>query len=264
MKTPGVTQVPATPASLVALTRVADASRAWHSDRVEEVLADARRLLNVGAVPTLRQALGLEHREVPINRTLGWLLDPAAPHGAGVALLASFARWLGADGLADEASSATAWCEGGAPMWGDREPDLLFRSAGAALLIENKVNAPEGPRQFDDYAAAFALWSGGRASRKLVVMARDSRAVPAPFEFRTHGQLAGWISQEARNAALPTWTKTVLTMLGHDLSRVPSDVTMHQVEALLARSKSRPLSIAEVLRLSRAVTQLRSPPWENS
>lgn len=130
---------------LDAVARTAAASRAWHAEREDAVIADARRLLARGATPTLRQALGVEHREVPINTTLGWLLNPSAAHGAGEALLASFATWLGAHGLAAEAASTEAWCEGGAPAWGNREPDLLFRSPGAALLVENKVKAPEGP-----------------------------------------------------------------------------------------------------------------------
>ena len=59
-----------------AVRRVAESSRAWHGQRSFSLMQDARTVLRYGAPPRLWAVLGIAHREVPLNRTMGWLLGP--------------------------------------------------------------------------------------------------------------------------------------------------------------------------------------------
>lgn len=247
---------------MLAITAMAAKSHAWHDENAADLRERARQVLTEGAIPGLREALGIAHREVPINRTLGWLLNPTSSHGAGVPLLRSFATWLGADVVASDPTAVGVWCERVPADWpSTRPPDLLFRGPHGALLVENKVNAKEGPSQFKDYAAAFERWRGSHRVGKLVVMARQSRTVPVPYEFRSHTELGWWAQGEAVNLALPAWIRAVLLMLANDLLNVNLATNLPEIQRLLDVSLAESMSSVATIRLARALPRPQFPQW---
>lgn len=86
------------------------------------------------------------------SRVLKWLLTPTARHGLGCSLAERFvehcARKLPRKPLVVKEVTFSEWRHG-------READLVVRGEGLTLIIENKVDAVEQPRQADDLYANF-------------------------------------------------------------------------------------------------------------
>lgn len=137
--------------------------------------------------------LGLHRDEVRHSRAIAWLVDPAARHGLGTRMLAGLLAELFP---ADEFSPAMLTlahprCE--VPLVEGRL-DIVVEAPGLYLVIENKVDAPEGPGQCEYYYrhierpdARFVLLSpDGRDARTSDL---DVRSAFRPLRYATLAKL---------------------------------------------------------------------------
>ena len=96
--------------------------------------------------------IGLARHENTHSRMLKWLLNPTGRHGLGCALVRRLVEYcdvkLVPAHLAVRKVTFSQWRN-------DREADLVVWSKDFTLVIENKVDAPEQPRQCDDLYANF-------------------------------------------------------------------------------------------------------------
>jgi hypothetical protein len=123
--------------------------------------------------------LRLHRDEVRHSRLIAWLLDPCAHHGLGSRVLDGLlARLFPGEAFASLAD-AHPRCE--VPLLEGRL-DIVVDAPGLHLVIENKVDAPEGPGQCDYYYehvdrpdARFVLLSpDGRRARSEDAEVRDA------------------------------------------------------------------------------------------
>ena len=86
------------------------------------------------------------------SRILAWLLNPTGQHGLGCALVRRMVEHCTVEPVpASLAVRTVAFSE-----WrNDREADLVVRGEDFTLVIENKVDASEQPRQCDDLYSNF-------------------------------------------------------------------------------------------------------------
>ena len=86
------------------------------------------------------------------SRMLAWLLSPTGRHGLGGALARRLVEHCTLEpvraSLAVRTVTFSEWRN-------DREADLVVRGEGFTLIIENKVDAQEQPRQCDDLYSNF-------------------------------------------------------------------------------------------------------------
>jgi len=96
--------------------------------------------------------INLARHENTHSRVLKWLLTPTARHGLGCSLAERFVEHCGGKPpgkpLAVKEVRFSEWRHG-------READLVVRGDGFTLIIENKVDAGERPRQANDLYANF-------------------------------------------------------------------------------------------------------------
>ena len=96
--------------------------------------------------------IGLARSENTHSRMLQWLLNPTGRHGLGCALV----RRLVGHCTAKPVPPPLPVREVTFSQWrNDREADLVVRGDDFTLVIENKVDAPEQPRQCDDLYSNF-------------------------------------------------------------------------------------------------------------
>ena len=96
--------------------------------------------------------IGLARNENTHSRMLQWLLNPTGRHGLGCALV----RRLVGHCTAKLVPPPLPVREVTFSQWrNDREADLVVRGDDFTLVIENKVDAPEQPRQCDDLYSNF-------------------------------------------------------------------------------------------------------------
>lgn len=96
--------------------------------------------------------VGLARNENTHSRMLKWLLKPTARHGLGCGLVARLVEHCTGEAvsapLVVSRVSFSEWRNG-------READLVVRGPTFTLVIENKVDAPEQPSQYDDLYESF-------------------------------------------------------------------------------------------------------------
>ena len=96
--------------------------------------------------------VGLARNENTHSRMLKWLLNPTGRHGLGCALVGRLVEHC----TVNPAPAFLAVREVTFSQWrNDREADLVVWGEDFTLVIENKVDAPEQPRQCDDLYANF-------------------------------------------------------------------------------------------------------------
>jgi hypothetical protein len=135
--------------------------------------------------------LGHERVEVTHSRLIAWLLDPCKHHGLGTRFL---------EGLLAEAFGATVAREL-APGLPDARPrcevpvlngrlDIVVEAPGLYLVIENKVDAPEGDGQCEYYFTHVKM-----PGRRFILLSPDGRRATSklpsvvdafvPLQYRT-------------------------------------------------------------------------------
>lgn len=101
--------------------------------------------------------INLARRENTHSRVLAWLLTPTARHGLGCSLAERLVEHcvgkLPGNPLAVKKVTFSEWRHG-------RQADLVVWGDGFTLIIENKVDAGEQPRQADDLYANFKSQTG--------------------------------------------------------------------------------------------------------
>jgi len=189
----------------------------------EELLGIVERLERTGFPPSFVHVAGASDLEKPFNRLLAWWTDDDAEHGLARAFVGDLARTLGFSELAEDvlAEAPEVQAETGYGVSG-RAPDLLLRTRRAALLLENKVNAPEsGPTQYSHYLeileswAKDGIWKLENRKRKAILCARGSREVPEGWDgFLAHSELAAIFRRVAASPTASAWGRVSAIVTG--------------------------------------------------
>ena len=127
----------------------------WHR-AMSEMRRQHDRLVSHGQWVTgpsdVLDIVGLARNENTHSRMLPWLLNPTGRHGLGCALVRRLVEHCTArlvlPPLPVREVTFSQWRN-------DREADLVVRGDDFTLVIENKVDAPEQPRQCDDLYSNF-------------------------------------------------------------------------------------------------------------
>ena len=213
--------------------------------RLEEIEAQARVRLRLGAPPSLRLLTGISQLEVPMNRVLGWIFDPSRRGDAACIALTELARFLEFETLLRdiEAGEVPEVLVESSPdvALTNRQPDLMIGTTNAALLIENKVDSPEsGEGQYADYLSVLTDWAKSRDARAYL-FSRRKRTPPAgwagSFSHQDLGvQIFRRLAEE--ETSLPFWDRVVYGLLAGDLDPDLSMETPAEIAQVLAGRQS--------------------------
>ncbi|BAJ26317.1 MULTISPECIES: PD-(D/E)XK nuclease family protein [Kitasatospora] len=142
--------------------------------------------------PTPLQILGARRRESSHEHYLAFLLDPREDHGLGAGLLAALLELAGRPDLAaDPRLDRTRLHR---QVSGDASrPDLVATGPAASVVVELKIDAPEGHRQTTRQADDFA----GLAQSAVFVYLTPDGTAPGDGRFRPVAQrdLAGRLAR---------------------------------------------------------------------
>jgi hypothetical protein len=256
---------------LQAIERTAAAARISFAVRAADAIDALRAGLaehdENGAPPPVLQLAGRSTDEKPLNRFLGWLLDPNRSRSA-LTLLRSLADFLKFDefarALAVEGAPIDVRCEQAWPSEGGsaRQPDLLIlvpaHAPRAVLLIENKVNSGEGIEQYASYIASLAQLAAhhglAATERQAYLLAPEDRDTPLGWTGAiTHQALSEFLLRVANEATMPEWDRVVCFLVGDAFAHGAG--TGHQLEAArsvlaqVSSSAPRPRDIQRVVAL---------------
>jgi hypothetical protein len=164
----------------------------------------ARGLLLPGPATTL-EVLGRSEVEIYHERLIAWLLNPAAPHYLGTAVLhALLRRFLASDTPpVDQLIRARVRTQA---VGTSSRPDIVVTLPTHTLLIELKINSPEGwrqtTRQADDHA---------HMPHPILVFLTRSRRPPADDRFEALGlaDFAADLRQSLGSAPKPCSPTTI-------------------------------------------------------
>jgi hypothetical protein len=137
-----------------------------------------------------------------------------------------------------------------------RQPDLMFRTKHAAVLIENKVRAPEtGPNQYGDYLAVLREWADSRAFRAYLLAPSD-RPVPEGWERSlTHRQLACALQPLVNDPEVSLWDRIVYAILVSDLDPDTKPDRMREIAHLVEGNHA----LSEVVVATKLAQLIRRP-----
>jgi len=142
-------------------------------------------------------ALGIHENEVLTSRFLAYLLDPRQSHDQGALFLLSFLRFvLGEDKELQYANRARVILERWAGEYGRLDIAIEFPD-GQIVVIENKINAEERPRQIEDYQTWLSRQGG--SSHAVVFLTRTGRKSAtakdngAPVYPLSYSKLSEWL-----------------------------------------------------------------------
>lgn len=145
-------------ADLIATEREFDQARIARWDPELQRLRQERDRLRgqgrwVGGPSDLMSVLGVARSELRHSAALAWLLNPAGQHRLGHAFLEAVLELCFGPADYGPLGSARTECEVGRPQC---IADIVVWAQKFTLVIENKVDAPEGSRQcqriFEDFA----------------------------------------------------------------------------------------------------------------
>ncbi|WP_437675740.1 PD-(D/E)XK nuclease family protein [Sorangium sp. So ce131] len=146
---------------------------AWEA-RVAELRAEHDALLRdgawVGGPDDTLSILGINRKELYHSALLAWLLDPQSRHGLGSRFLEAVLRRCTSDLPTSDLHRARPALE---VAQGNARADIVVTGPGLCLVIENKVDAGEQPRQCDRLFESF-----GREPGALFVFLSPSGRAP--------------------------------------------------------------------------------------
>ncbi|WP_437712874.1 PD-(D/E)XK nuclease family protein [Sorangium sp. So ce448] len=246
------------------LGRIASVGLRTIEQRGRELLDELERQLDtyakVGVAPPLFRVMGLNRFEKPYNRALAWLLDPAAEHGAGRAVLQVLARHIRFDALLHDVLRQGAdvhvrgerpWPPEAASM---REPDLLVLTEHAVLLIENKVESGEsGQGQYSDYRTALKKLAAARdLDARAYLLTPDASETPESWHgVMTHAELADAIDEASRSQEVAAWDRALCTMVSEAFRGDQSTAArLGEAKRLRAQIARRGLALGLIRRLA--------------
>lgn len=220
------------------VTTAAAECEAVFARRASEIRNEAVLRMAIGAPPSLRKLVGVSNLEVPMNRTLGWMLDPQARGPAARRGLAALAGLLDLHALADDVEQGLqveVLCEASPdPDITRRKPDLMIRTPHAAVLIENKVWASEsGPDQYAHYLEVLLRWGGERECRAYL-LAPAVRQVPLGWAGAlSHRQLADSLRPLVVEPGISFWDRVAYGLIVSDLDPDTRADRMREIEKLV-------------------------------
>jgi hypothetical protein len=103
--------------------------------------------------------LGIQRAEVRHSAMIAWLMDPCARHGLGTRFLASVLRRAFPNDAFAHLAGARTICE---VTRGECRADIVIGMTDATIILENKVDAEESPRQCDVLYERFSEDRGAR------------------------------------------------------------------------------------------------------
>lgn len=199
-----------------------------HGQKLRNQLEEELKPWDVhGTPPPFLRAVGLGGLEKPYNRVIGWLADPRGAHGLGIAFLEALAtnKVINMPKLVEDIRAGEVpeiFVEVALPNTNSsRMPDFAIRTARTAILIENKVYAPESDEnQFKEYLEILYHFAGeGCEEKRAILSARDIREVPPGWNgFISHAELAQLLLTIAQRPSIPTWSRVVATLCAVDLN----------------------------------------------
>jgi hypothetical protein len=113
--------------------------------------------------------LRLQRKETLHSAAIAWLVDPAARHGLGVSFLQALLGHLFPGEDFAQLHAARAVCE---VTRGPCRADIVIELAGVVVVVENKVDAIESPRQ----CAILHEQFGPEPNTRYVFLTPDGRA----------------------------------------------------------------------------------------
>lgn len=224
------------------------------------IRAEARERLLLGYPPSLRRVVGLSSLEVPMNRTLGWILNPQERGDAARRGLIELVKILDYPALLDdlqrglpiEVRTETSPDE----SITNRAPDLTIGSPHAVLLIENKVNAPEsGFDQYAHYLQTLVAWAGEREHRAYLLAPELRDPPPGWSGSLMHAQVAEALRPLTTDPTLSFWDRVVYALVVSDLDWDRTADRARQIERLLEEGNR----LSEVVVATRLSQLLRHP-----
>lgn len=133
----------------------------WESE-MSRLAAEQRTLRADGAWLRGRDdwfgVLGIHRAEIRHSAIIAWLLDPSARHGLGTRFLDSFLERAFHEAF-DDTDRARTRCE---VTRGECRADIVIDTSTWTIIIENKVDAIESPRQCDILFERFGNDPGAR------------------------------------------------------------------------------------------------------
>jgi len=230
--------------------------------------------LAVGCPPSFIRVAGQNHLEKPFNRLLAWLADPNGDHGCGVAFLKGLAQRVEFPELVEDLEQIASGSGGPPlirveePLDGDdsgKEPDLAIRTPRAALLLENKVWAPESGDQYAPYLAAFRSWAGPDRRARAYLCARSPRDTPPGWnDFLLHRHLADILLEMSRRSTrLPVWGRICAEMCAAALTEASDHEKVRLAWRVLDETKASAVTVDQIRRLQE-LSPLPEPiaPWK--
>lgn len=225
-----------------AAARIEQAAHYVFADLQPQLQHAISRFDVVGFAPSLTKALGLSDIEKPLNRLLGWWADEYAEHQMARSFLVRLTNTLGFSKLREDVRAGlpvTVYCEQVLPgSTTGRQPDLVIVSNHAALLIENKVHAPEsGPAQYSDYLQEL-LWTFAPGKEcRAILCARDatSRELPQGYSsLLSHSGLAELFLELAGDAGSPAWGRIAAVLCARAFQPSEQPPSLNRAKQLAA------------------------------
>lgn len=152
----------------------------WEAQVQTELLAEVRKRDKVGWPPCFVALAGMGHLEKPLKRLLGFWVDAAAGHGLARPFLLRLARRAGAHRLAEDLVRGAAYevHAEAAVDESSKMPDLLVKTAGGALLLENKLGSGESGDQYGPYLHLLRSWAAGVPEHRALLCTRRPKPIP--------------------------------------------------------------------------------------
>jgi hypothetical protein len=213
---------------------------------------------------------GQSHLEKPLNRLLAWMVNPEGDHGWGLHFLLLLAQFVGLPELVADLEKGSVIKIIAEQSFEDddsgKEPDLIIGTHHAALMLENKLWAPESGDQYGPYLTSFKSWAKGRAS-KAVLSSPNDRVVPQGWDrCLLHQDLANLLMRIAHGETrTPVWGRISAAMCAVAFQRQSYHQTIIDARQALESAKQSTPSLEQVARL-RGILPLPRPitPWKAS
>jgi hypothetical protein len=257
---------------LEAVRRTGNALRGLFDARGQEVRTQLEAWVHkykpVGCPPSFVVVAGLSDYEKPFNRLLAWWADPNAEHGAGREFLRLLACRLGFHALEKDLYSEEkikVCSEEPVPESGSsREPDLFVLTQNAALLLENKVWAPEsGDGQYEEYLGILHRAAQKRECR-AILCSRDDRRKPEGWDdVLRHDELAKVFRDLARSPEVPAWGKISATLCAVAFEENKDWENLCEAQELLSGTQGAVIRVHQARRMKELCDMMKQPcvPW---
>lgn len=239
-------------------------------DKLRSQLTSQIKALEIGCPPSFIRVAGQSHLEKPLNRLLAWMVDPSGDHGWGDGFLRLLAERVDLPEMIEDLDvGELPGIRAEQTLDGDdsgKEPDLVIWTTRAALLLENKVWAPESGDQYSPYLASFATLANSRTTRAYL-SAREARKIPPNWDgFILHSEIAELlyrIGDAADGKAVwPAWSRICAVMCAVALENKNDAAMLREAKILLRETEEQPVSVKQIATLRRLLPlPLPRTPW---